>query len=946
MAEAFQNALLKACLLALALLVPVLFVSSRRLRYPSAALLAAFSRLPLSAKAVAAVMFLVCMAIGGSKTNSPPRILSLAAPHPSQAEWKAANWNLRGAWKDSFWLDFEDGWVFPWGTNHLPGVEVVSFGEVWATPFDTNAVASAGAPFEIVPGIAEFSFEHTPSNSYRLSWTDAAIGRDTNRLVSAAIELFRNGDVAVATNGVATHSPRILPFPHDGFGQDDEWVSANFTNATEILAVGYPEWVDSQVGHGLRNGLYKLSVTVPDDPPETALLTVGDLSVAVTNAGDYVFLLWKGARYPLSVFPHDFTNCVYSAVDDVQPMRSQEWPVFGDRRWTEERGTLELVVPLFPLVPFSTNDHYVLWKPSLSVSPSTWQPSGMNATETFMAILDDAPSFAYKTFHWTTSDSSAVSIESPAAPVTRMTAHSPDIDGVSLSLAVTVLDCTLHSYFDPEYIDLDEEPLTFKVSAPNAIFVNDDDDNCNGAPDCLDPVTLVEDDVAEGEMALHSPAPTNGTVVVEGVYGYDEGFAGRPLLFDDRDCTKPIEDGTEFTLRGVTDWSKRLYFNPATVSTSHPGVQVKARWRPETGPDLAASAFLTIVSPVAEPVNSTVTNVVEDGVTHSYAVNPCGVGIGREAYFMVEVTPASFPNDRIVWEPSAGLQVVGSNKGRRVKAVGIGLGEQTLSVRIGSCTSPAPTFTVMVVDNVTVNLRAWIIEDAEYHKRPVEPDDVRQMVKAANDVYAQVGVTLNLIEPVVITNIPNAYDALYETPTNATSRWSFDDIVGIASNTGGLECYFINSFINGRGAKAAHTRFGIVLTSSATRYTLAHEIGHAFGMCDIYVSNDTKKEDGDPLLKVLDSEMAAWMHMKRDWNGGCHGKGSVGARYYRSGTSMKEIIGRMIMHGEVGDVDERRDITDGDVYGVYYEEENGVKTWYKARAPLGFPWTHRNSAHQ
>ena len=52
------------------------------------------------------------------------------------------------------------------------------------------------------------------------------------------------------------------------------------------------------------------------------------------------------------------------------------------------------------------------------------------------------------------------------------------------------------------------------------------------------------------------------------------------------------------------------------------------------------------------------------------------------------------------------------------------------------------------------------------------------------------------------------------------------------------------------------------------------------------------------------------------------------------------------MHGEVGEVDERRDITDGDVYGVYYEEENGVKTWYKDRAPLGFPWTHRNSAHQ
>ena len=944
MVAAFQSALLKACLWALSLLVLVLAARSRLLRRTAAKPILAFSRLPIFAKFVAAIMSFVCMVIGGSKTNSPPRMLSLAVPEMAQSEWKTANWNTRGAWRDSFWLEFEDGWVFPWGTNHLSGVEVVSYGEAWATPFDTNAIASAGAPFEIVPGLTAFSFEKTPSNTYRLAWTDAAVGRDTNSLVSAAIELFRNGDVAIATNGVATHSPRILPFPHDGFGQDAEWVSANFTNANEILAVGYPEWVDSQVGHGLRNGLYKLTVAVPDDSPETAFLTVGDLSVAITNAGDYVFLLWKGARYDLSVFPHDFTNCVYSAVDDVQPMRSQEWPVFGDRRWTEDRGGLELVVPQFPLVPFSPNDHYVLWKPSLSVSPSTWQPFGMNATETFMAMLNDAPAYASKTFHWATSDPLSVSIESPDAPVTRMTAHSSSVDGVSLSLTVTVLDCTLHSYFDPEYIDLDEEPLTFKVSAPNAIFVNDDDDNCNGAPDCLDSVTLVEDDVAEGEMSLHSPAPTNGTVVVEGVYGYDEGFAEHPLLFADRDCTEPIEDGTEFTLRGVTDWSKILYFNPATVSTSHPGVQVKARWRPETGPDIVASAFLTIVSPVAEPVNSTVTNVVEDGVVHSYAVNPCGVGIGREAYFMVEVTPASFPDDRISWVPSEGLQIVGSSKGRRVKVVGTGLGEQTLSVLVGSCASPAPTFTVTVVDNVTVNLRAWIIEDAEYHKRPVEPDDVRQMVKDANDVYAQVAVTLNLIEPIVITNIPNAYNALYNPPASATSKWSFWDIVNLQSDTGGLECYFVNSFTDSSGTLAANCSSGLVVTAQADYLDLAHEIGHAFGMADIYDSREPS--GGGDLVSLTPADMISCTNAPADWSGGSVGKGNGGTRYYANGTTMSEVLSRMLMKGIRDSADTPRDITSGDIYGVYVTGKKPNETIHKGLAPVGFPWENRNPQHR
>ena len=130
---------------------------------------------------------------------------------------------------------------------------------------------------------------------------DAAINRDTNNLVSASLELFRKGDVSVTTNGVAAYLPRELPFPHDGFGQDAEWVTANFTNATEILAIGYPQWVNAQVGEGLTNGLYKFTVTIPDDPPETVQLVVGDLSVAVTNAGEYVFLLEKGIDYEYGI---------------------------------------------------------------------------------------------------------------------------------------------------------------------------------------------------------------------------------------------------------------------------------------------------------------------------------------------------------------------------------------------------------------------------------------------------------------------------------------------------------------------------------------------------------------------------------------------------------------------------------------------------------------------
>ena len=84
-----------------------------------------------------------------------------------------------------------------------------------------------------------------------------------------------------------------------------------------------------------------------------------------------------------------------------------------------------------------------------------------------------------------------------------------------------------------------------------------------------------------------------------------------------------------------------------------------------------------------------------------------------------------------------------------------------------------------------------------------------------------------------------------------------------------------------------------------------------------------------------------------DWNGGCNGKGAGGARYYRSGTSMEEIVGRMLMLGEVPKVDVRRDVTAGSVYGVYYTDgENQTKIWHKGDASVGFPWSNRNPVHQ
>ena len=98
------------------------------------------------------------------------------------------------------------------------------------------------------------------------------------------------------------------------------------------------------------------------------------------------------------------------------------------------------------------------------------------------------------------------------------------------------------------------------------------------------------------------------------------------------------------------------------------------------------------------------------------------------------------------------------------------------------------------------------------------------LAMASRGAFAAVGVRLNLVEPIVVTNIPSAYNAGFNAPTNGC--WSFDQIVDIASNTGGLECYFINSFIDEPLIMAGNNTKGSVITIQGDGRTLAHEFDH------------------------------------------------------------------------------------------------------------------------
>ncbi|MCR5838546.1 MAG: hypothetical protein K6G94_02795 [Kiritimatiellae bacterium] len=445
-----------------------------------------------------------------------------------------------GVYEEGACIVFPDGWVFPFGSNHLASVEVMAWGEVLPDSRSHEQIAAFGSRLSLVPGVSSFRYGMTSSNSCAFVWSSARDGRIDGEPFNGRIELFRNGDVLVATNGVAALLPRELPFSHDGFGQDAEWVAANFTNATEILAVGYPQWVDAQVGDGLTNGLYKFTATIPDDPPETVQLVVGDLSVAITNAGEYVFLLEKGIDYEYGIIPF-MTNASYSAVDDVSQTRGavrgglRTLPGDATRTWTVDGGYGNE-----PQTEYALGR--VWWLPFFFGSPGVSHIGPENDTLTFTANFADCRQPPVASYLW--SASNGLTVQSPNAQTTHITIDSmPSWAQADISVTATFGGHELNSYLEGFTYGTNSTPqVHLSLNVPDAVLLNSN--------------VVSAAKVAAAGWSFWSDAPTSGVVRVFCVSGADNvlvpGLVGEWAVSDSYSVAATLEGiGTSAALGDV-----------------------------------------------------------------------------------------------------------------------------------------------------------------------------------------------------------------------------------------------------------------------------------------------------------------------------------------------------------------------------------------------------------
>ena len=619
MVDVFQKVLLYAALAGLAAALTLLAVRSETLRAVQARLLALWGALTPFGRVISVSLLAISILYGGGKTNSLPRMMtrSSAPTQLTYAQKKAQNWNIRGAWKDSFWLKFADGWRFPCGTNHLCGVEVISYGELWQTPLDNNAVASLGAPAEIVPTLSSFLYEFTPSNSYRFTWVNAAINRDTNNLITASLELFRNGDILSITNGISNYKERELPFPHDGFGQDDEWVTANFTNATEILSIGYHDWVDAQVGAGLENGLYKLIVTVPETPPETTQLCVGDYSVAVTNTGNYVFLLEKGVKYPLSVFSRDFTNITYSAVDDISRSRMT-------REAASEQSNFVWTIGVggFLFEPSSLGAlGWCMWVPNLRGSPDVGHLGPGDFQKVFTAVITDCRYAMDALYEWSSS-SVDVDIVTPDTQSTLVRIKTmPSWREANLNVTATLCGTQLVSTLSGFSYGTNETPQVWlSADFPKGVALGGKRQLAKISFDC--------------------DVETNGTLTVRCVNGSvkislwaDVSNGGRLGFSHAFDVS--CEDSFSFFVQGE-------------ALSGYEEVEFECSFIPECGTSKIIREKMTVFACYTQPV--------ENKTFFGYqVVNPSFLSPQSNAVFCVDVAPVDIPASKISWRTVAGV---------------------------------------------------------------------------------------------------------------------------------------------------------------------------------------------------------------------------------------------------------------------------------------------------
>ena len=445
------------------------------------------------------------------------------------------------------------------------------------------------------------------------------------------------------------------------------------------------------------------------------------------------------------------------------------------------------------------------------------------------------------------------------------------------------------------------------IMCPDTLFNNDDSDRVTNSVDSSLGASTGPND---NPLADDDLVPVTVTFGVSNARGSALlSASGGKLRFwtsKDKQQERPLPLWIEDV---VLPHTVELWMEATDVSGSYEDQSLTLVWQSASGLHSGSvSKNITCVEPVVEPVCAEEKTVYED----RFIYNPsCLVNDGRPAYFKASWEPADYPAARVSWtNDNAQVRILGGSTGAEVCVWALGSAGtySRLSLQFGDCPSARPSFGVKTVTARTVRVFVIPLIAKESSTLPKLDADIWTQV---SNVYAQCGVGFAVQERTAV--LCRSLHAI--TPLN---KDTWPSVVDIATYNEGLIVYVVDdlkggacAFSYGKGARE------LLVSSSSSGADLAHEIGHAFGLNDIYCdSHENLFGQKNSLVTAAGYICQSHFADASDRNGG------AGTRYYNDECLRAFVIAKLLMYGAHSDISV--DLPIGRVQGICSRGSNAA----------------------